>query len=157
LITADVIRPFVEKAVSHFLETDSLVFTDDGSIPVNSGDGSFVVKVIESDPPRIRFESVMVSGLTENVKLLRRINGLNDGLDYGRIFWHERSVYFEFDLLTTTLDEDTIADACRVISGRVNEFGEVLHREFGGNRPTDELGEEAVSEFGNETSEPGYL
>lgn len=151
VINAEVLRPFVEQVMAH-LEDGQLRVEDDAPFRFAMVARPSGVKVLNTEPPRVRMESIMLTDLPESAKLLRRINELNDLLDYGRIFWHERSVYFEYELLTASLDVDTIRPACAMVSASIGEVSDLLLGEFGAGSPPEGDGHDASPE-----ADPGYL
>lgn len=129
---AAVVRPYVEKLVAEFCETDNLVIDENGDIPVRKGSALYIVRLLDQDPPLVQIYSVLVAGVKQSEKLLERINEINTDSFFGRTFLVDDRVILATELLAETLDKVEMENACLAIGNVADKYDTALKAEFGG-------------------------
>lgn len=133
MATADMIKPFVEKAVAQTLGLESVKLDDDGDIPVVSGTSVTFVRVVDGPVgPMVRFFSPMVSGVGKSPALFERLNELNTSVPYVQFFWVNDQVMCNLDLDGESLQAEEVGKALGAVTWHANRFDEPLQQEFGG-------------------------
>ena len=131
----EVLRPYVEKIVAEFLELEpgKLVVADDGSIPVQRGSARYLVKLVDSEPgPIVQIWSVLLSDVKVSATLLTKINEINAGIWFGRMFHVDEQVIVATELVAETMDKDELAAACTNIGSIADARDTELHEALGG-------------------------
>jgi hypothetical protein len=131
----EVLRPYVEKTVTEFLglEPGKLVVGDDGTIPVQRGSARYLVKLVDSDPgPTVQVWSILLSDVKASDKLLAKINEINSGIWFGRMFHVDDQVIVATELVAETMDKDELSAACNGIGAIADARDTELHEVYGG-------------------------
>lgn len=133
MATADMIRPFVEKAVAQTLGLEKVSVDEDGDIPVSDGTSVTFVRVLDGPVgPIVRFFSPMVSEVKKSPSLLERLNELNINVPYVQFFWVNDQVMCNLDLDAESLQAEEVGKALGAVVWHANRFDEPLQKEFGG-------------------------
>lgn len=130
---AQVIRPFVESTIKELLGLEQLQVEADGAIPIRRGSTAVWVRLLDEDPPTLSVFSPMLQGVSTSPALLERLNQINAGVRFARLFWVEDKVIVATELRAETLDKEEITTAVDVVSGAADHFDDLLRKEFGGD------------------------
>jgi hypothetical protein len=129
---AQVIRPFVESALKELLGLEQLQVEADGTIPIRRGSTAVFVRLLDEEPPTLHVSSPMLQGVSASFALFERLNEINAGMRFARVFFVEDRVIVATELHAETLDKEEIATAVDVVSGAADHFDDLLRSEFGG-------------------------
>jgi hypothetical protein len=143
----EVLRPFVEQTVKAFLGVERLEVLEDGTIPIRAGSTAVNVQLIDGPPgghPLLRVSSPVLHDVSATPELLSKLNDLNASLSLARAYFRDGLVVISMELLAESLDEEQIANACRLISFAADHWDDELQQTFGGS-----------TFFGNEEAQIG--
>jgi hypothetical protein len=129
---AQVIRPFVESTLKELLGLEQLQVEADGTIPIRRGSTAVFVRLPDEEPPTLHIFSPMLQGVSASPTLFERLNEINAGMRFARVFLVEDKVIVATELRAETLDKEEVATAVDVVSGAADHFDDLLHTEFGG-------------------------
>lgn len=133
MATADMIRPFVEKAVAQNLGLEKVKLDQDGDIPVVNGTSVTFVRVLDGPVgPIVRFFSPIVGEVKKSPTLLERLNELNMNVPYVQFFWVNDQVVCNLDLDGENLQQEEVGKALEAVVWHADHFDEPLQKEFGG-------------------------
>lgn len=133
MANADVIRPFVEKAVAALLEIPVVDTDSDGDIPVNRGSSVTFIRVFDGPRgPVIRFFSPLLTEVAKSPEMLERLNDLNAMTPFVNFCWANQQVFCSLDLAGEDVQVTEIANAMATVSLHADEHDESLQRAFGG-------------------------
>jgi hypothetical protein len=157
----EVIRPFVEQAVKEFLGVDELKVMKDGTIPILSGSAAVHVRLVQpgvDERPLLQVFCPLLSGVERSPALMDKLNEMNAGFSFARVFWESDRIIIAMDLLAEQLDKEQVAHACRLVTFAADHWDDELQKGFGGTLSTsDDDGTSAQSPEPSqaESSEPG--
>ncbi|GAA2404089.1 hypothetical protein GCM10010191_09720 [Actinomadura vinacea] len=129
---------YVDKILSAYLETDSLVKDDDGDVPVRRGSALYYVRVGNREPYRVEVVSSVLSGVEESYELLRELNEINAGIYGIQAYFRKGRVIFSADMLADSLQPEELERACALISGAADRYDDELQAKFGGKKTFEE-------------------
>jgi hypothetical protein len=130
----DVLRPYLEKILSEISGASDLRAAPDGSYGFRAGSAGLRVRLVSGDPPVVKVFSVMLRNVPMSNKLLQRLNEINSGIRFGRMFWAKRVVVVASELVAETLDAKELDNACVMIGTLADHFDTELEKEFGGEK-----------------------
>ncbi|MEA2579223.1 MAG: hypothetical protein QOE83_115 [Actinomycetota bacterium] len=131
----EVIRPFVEQAVKEFLGVDQLKVMKDGTIPILSGSAAVHVRLVQlggEERPLLQVFCPLLSGVERSPELMDKLNDMNAGFSFARVFWESGQVIIAMELLAEELDKEQVAHACRLVTFASDYWDDELQRGFGG-------------------------
>lgn len=154
---ANMIRPFVERAVAQALGLESIRVDEDGDIPVVNETSVTFVRVLDGPVgPMVRFFSPVVAEVRKSSKLLERLNEMNVGVPYVQFFWVGEQIICNLDLDAESLQPEEVGKALSAVMWHANKFDEPLQEEFGGRTmiPPEESRKPPIT---GPTGPAGYL
>ena len=159
---AEVIRPFVEEAVSRYLgiARDQLRVMDDGTIPIRAGSTAVSVRLVdgEDDHPVLQVYAAVLHDVTLTPELLGKLNEINTGLTFARAFFAEGQLIIAMELLAEEVDEQQIEHACGLVSWAGDRWDGELRSAFGGETFfRDDAPGPSVEEPESDRPLPGYI
>ena len=129
---SEIIRPYIERLVSDWLEGPVMATDDQGRYHVRVNTSGFVVEIIEYEPTLVRLWSPVVIGVEKGPELLDTLNGLNgSGLGL-RVFHVDDKVVLATELVAETLDAREMHFACHLLAGAAERLGPELVALYGG-------------------------
>lgn len=149
---AELLWPYVEKTLGEFLG-DRMKVVDEHMVSVQQGSSNVLIRLLDSDEPRLQVFSLMLQGVKETPELLDVLNGLTAGLAFAKVFWIDDDVVVAMELLAESLDRDSLNNAVSVVAGASDRFDDELKARFGGETAFPQPRAEA--EGGSETPESG--
>ena len=149
---AEIIKPYVEKTLKEFFNTDELVVTDRGEWPVRHGSALYFVRLVDGDPPAVQIYSPMLEGVQQSETVFRRINELNSQIRFARIFMFEDKIFVSTEVVADTLDRGELANAIMAVASISDGLDTQLKDELGGTIAFDDVPAQQVP--GGQT--PGY-
>ena len=131
----EVIRPFVEQTVKEFLGVEELKVLDDGTIPIRAGSSAVNVRLLEGSAgghPLLQVSSPLLHGVTTSLELLEKLNDMNAGFSFARVFLTDDTVCIAMELFVEELTPEQISYACGLITFAADHWDDELKRTFGG-------------------------
>ena len=145
--TAEMLRPYVEKLLTEWLQTDKLIIDDDGDVPIHYNSALYYVSLLDREPPLVRVWSIVLRNIKKTPELLDAINEANTTILECRMFWYDDEVRLSGEILAEELQKEELIELCDAISKLADEYDDKLKEKFGG-----ELGyTEPPSQPGSET------
>jgi len=129
---SEVIRPFIEKTLSEWLEGAPVRCTDKGEYIFRRGSAEVSVRVDEHDQTTVSVYSVVLRNVKKSVRLLGALNTINSEIDFARVFWLENAVVLVTELSAASLDAEQLRASCDLIARRADELDTQLKKKFGG-------------------------
>ncbi len=129
---SEVIRPFIEKTLSQWLEADEVRPNDKGEYLFRRGSAEVCVRIDEGEPTRVSIYSVLVRDVKKSARLLEAINAINAEIDFARVFWLEHAVVLMTELLASTLDAEQLRAASEMVARLADNLDSQLKKKFGG-------------------------
>jgi len=128
----EMIRPYLEKLISQWLEVPVLATDEEGRYHVRVETSGFVVELVDFEPTLVRVWSPVVLGVEKSLELLETLNGLNgNGLGL-RAFHLDEKVILATELVAETLDPRELDFACHLLAGAAERLGPELVALYGG-------------------------
>ena len=141
----DLVKPYVEKVLKEYLETETLIIDDDGDVPIRVGSAMYYVRVLDMDPVMVRLFAPLVRNVKKSAKLLEAINQINTEIIGARVFWDDDDVTVATEMPAETLDPAEMSGQCVNIGNIADTYDNKLQEEFGGEVFfTEPEGEESV-------------
>ena len=141
----DIVKPYVEKVLKEYLETETLIVDSDGDVPVRFGSAMYYVRVLDMDPVLVRVFAPVLRNVKKSAKLFEAINDINASVYGARVFWYDDDVLAVAEMPAETLDPAELSAQCANIGGIADAYDNKLQEEFGGDIFfTDAEGEESV-------------
>ena len=134
----EMIRPYVEKVLTEYFETDKLIVDEDGDIPCRAGSAWYLIRLLDGDPPIVQMYSPVLSGVTKTPELLEEINTINADIRFARMFWVNDDIMIATELLAETIDKEELENACGAIAGIADHYDDELQKKYGGKRSFEE-------------------
>ena len=128
----EVIRPFIEKTLSEWLEADAVRLSDKGEYVFRHGSAEICVRIDEGAQTIISIYSVLLRKVKKSARLLDALNTINGDVDFARVFWLENAVVLVTELLASTLEAEQLRTACQLVSRLADELDTRLRKKFGG-------------------------
>ena len=143
---ASVIRPYLEKFLQEYLESDEPLEPDeDGDYCFRRGSAEIIVSLIEEEQPVVSILSVLLRGVKKNQQLLEVLNETNADCPFAKVYWREEGVVLRLDLLAESLDDPQMRMACSLVSRLADELDTSFKKKFrGGLAFRDESEEDVV-------------
>jgi len=129
---SEVIRPFIEKTLSEWLEAAEIRRSEKGEYVFRHGSAEICVRIDEGDQTIVSVYSVILRNVKKSARLLDALNAINGDLDFARVFWLENAVVLVTELLASTLDAEQLRAACQLVSRLADELDTRLKKKFGG-------------------------
>jgi hypothetical protein len=126
------VKPYVEKVLKEYLETETLIYDDDGDVPVRAGSAMYYVRVLDMDPVMVRVFSPIVRNVKKSAKLLDALNEINGEIVGARVFWYDDDVLVSAEMLADTLDPAELNGHCANIAAIADSRDHLLQEKFGG-------------------------
>lgn len=137
--SVEILRPYVEKLLTEWLQVDNLVIDDDGDVPIRYGSVVYYVSLIDRDPPLVRVWANILRGVKKNMKLLEAINEANTTLLQCRMFWNDDAVIVSTEVVADELDKEELIEACDAIANIADEYDDALQKDFGGEKNFEDI------------------
>jgi hypothetical protein len=140
----DVLRPFIEKNLAAFLETERVTPDGDGEYTFPRGSAEITLRLLDAPMPLLQFSAVLVSGMKKKARVLEAINDVNAAELGLRVFRFEDLVIAAWEVPADTLDARQFTDACRRFAETADRLDTILARKLGGKTARADQDEEAV-------------
>jgi hypothetical protein len=141
----DMVKPYVEKVLKEYLQSETLIIDDDGDVPIRVSSAMYYVRVLDRDPVMVQLFAPLVRNVKKSAKLLEAINQINSEIIGARVFWHDDDVMVATEMLAETLDPAELSGQCGNIGSIADNYDNKLQEEFGGEVFfTEPEGEESV-------------
>ncbi|HEX2030670.1 MAG TPA: YbjN domain-containing protein [Actinomycetota bacterium] len=135
---AEIVKPYVEKTLKEFFNTDQLVVTERGEWPVRHGSALYFVRLIDSDPPAVQIYSPMLEAVQQSDAAFRRINELNSEIRFARMFMVDDKIFVATEVVADTLDKGELANAIMAVANIADGLDVQLKGELGGTIAFDD-------------------
>lgn len=127
------VRAYVEQLLEQLTGIEKVTPDKDGDYPVRVNDSLLYVRLVgDSAAPVISVSATAVSGISGSPELLAKLNEINSGVRFARVFWAREQVIVASDLIGTTVDPEEFESACKAVATITDHFGPLLSTEFGG-------------------------
>jgi hypothetical protein len=145
---AELLWPYVEKTLREFLG-DNMKVVDERMVSIQHGSSAVLIRMLDSDEPRLQVFSMMLQGVKESPELLDVLNGLTAGLAFAKVFWADGDIIVAVELLAESLDRESLVNAVSVVATTADRFDDELKAKFGGEtaypQPEGEPSEQGAS------------
>jgi hypothetical protein len=154
----DRIRPYVEKLLKEGFNIHDLAPDPDGDYPFRYRSAGYFVRLYNEPAPTVQLFSVVVRDIKRTPKLLSKLNDINAGAAFVRVYWLDHKVIASTELVAETLDGEELGNACNVVGGVADAIGRGLVADFGGHVLFEE-GDDAEPASANprQAEAAGYL
>ncbi len=129
---SEVIRPFIEKTLSEWLEADEIKPSDKGEYLFRRGSAEVCVRIDEGEPTSVTVYSLVLRHVKKSARLLDALNLINTEIDFARVFWLENAVVLAIELLASTLDAEQLRASCETVARLADSLDSQLKKKFGG-------------------------
>jgi hypothetical protein len=129
---SEVVRPFIEKTLSEWLDGSEMRTTDKGEYQFRRGSAEVCVRVDEGEPTTVSVYSVVLRNVKKSARLLDALNAINAGIDFTRVFWVQNAVVLITELVAASLDAEQLRASCELVARRADELDTQLKKKFGG-------------------------
>jgi hypothetical protein len=142
-VKSEVLRPFLEKALAEWAETERVEPDHDGDYAFRAGSAKFFVRITKDDPPVLKFWSVLLEKVKASPRVFRVLNSVNSALTFARAYWHDDLVILSMEVPTESVDAEELGWACDLIGALADDLDTRLKEELGGktafpDEPEDE-------------------
>jgi hypothetical protein len=142
-LKASVIRPYLEKFLQDYLESDEPLEPDeDGDYAFRSGSAEVIVSLIEEEQSVVSILSVLLRGVKKSQEVLEALNDTNADCPFAKVYWREEGVVLRLDLLAESLDDAQLRMACGMVSRLADELDSSFKTKFHGGLAFDDEGDE---------------
>lgn len=129
---SEVIRPYVERLISEWMEEPLAGPDDEGRYLVRVNTSGFIVEIVDFEPTLVRLWSPVVIRIEKSIDLLEMLNGLNaNGLGL-RIYHTDDQVILATELVAETLGARGMHFACHLLASAAERLGPELATLYGG-------------------------
>jgi hypothetical protein len=135
--SVDMLRPYVERLLAEWLQTDDLVVDDDGDVPIRFGSALYYVGLVDRDPPLVRVWSTVLRDVEKSPELLDAINDVNTRIIQCRMFFDDGAVTLATEVIAEELGKEELIEVCNAIATIADDFDDDLQGRFGGTRGFD--------------------
>ncbi len=147
MVKADVARPYVEKLTRELLNTDELLYTEDGQdilVPFESA--LCRLSVLEGETTLVRAWSIIVEEIEGSAGLFEELNRINASVVSARIFWADGRVIVASEIPVAALDPEELRHLTWAVFTLANAADDKLAENFGGKvwRPAPPDGSDEV-------------
>jgi len=132
--STELLRPYVERLLAEWLQTDEIVIDGEDDVAVRHGNAVYHISLIAAEPPLLRVRLSVLRDVPRSTDLLESINDINVNILQCRMFWIPNVVALATEIAAEDLDKEAITDACNAIAKIADEFGDGLQQRFGGTR-----------------------
>ncbi len=129
---SEVIRPFIEKTLSEWLDGEQVRQSDKGEYLFRRGSAEICIRVDEGHETTVSVYSVILRNIKKSARLLDALNAINASIDFARVFWLQNAVVLVTELLAASLDAEQLRTACDLIARRADDLDTQLKKKFGG-------------------------
>ncbi len=138
MVRSEIIRPYLERQLSEWLNVENVRQDTNGRYPVRIGTSGFFVEVLEpnttgTDTTLVRVWSPAVVGVRKSAKLLAALNQFNLDAVGVRSFFVNGQVVFATEAVAATLDPREFSYACETVSQAAEHFAPQIVDRFGGS------------------------
>lgn len=138
MVRSEIIRPYLERQLSEWLNVEDVRQDVNGRYPVRIGSSGFFVEIVEPRPTGegttvVRVWSPAVVGIRKSAKLLSALNQFNHEAVGLRSFFVNGQVIFATEAVAETLDPSEFSFACETVSQAAEQYGPELVERFGGS------------------------
>jgi hypothetical protein len=74
----------------------------------------------------------ILSGVERSPELMDKLNEMNAGFSFARVFWESDQVIIAMELLAEELDKEQVAHACHLVTFAADYWDDELQKGFGG-------------------------
>lgn len=146
----DVIRSHMERLMQGYLETDELRVEPGGVIPVSNRSAFYKVQTLQGSNPHVNVYSIVIQDIDADPGLYEALNEHNARMSHARVFWSERRVIIDAELLGESLDAPGLACTISEVAGWSHHEGPKLAKIFGGTVAFPEHVEDEAEEADDE-------
>ena len=129
---SEVIRPFIEKTLSEWLDGSELRRSEKGEFQFRRGSAEICVRIDEGDQTSISVYSIILKNVKKSARLLDGLNAINAEIDYVRVFWIQNAVVLMTEMLASSVDAEQLRAACELVASRADDLETRLKKKFGG-------------------------
>lgn len=129
---ADLAWPYVEKVLLDVIGAERLEKVDDQVMVLRAGSSRVVIRMQADEPVRLQVFSPVLQGVDKSPALLERLNDIDAGLAFAKIFWVDGDVLIALELLADGLEKENIMGAINTIASSADALDDELRKEFGG-------------------------
>lgn len=129
---SEVIRPFIEKTLSEWLEGVEVRRSEKNDDLFRRGSAEICVRVDEGEPTNVSIYSVILRNVKKSARLLEVLNAINGEIDFARVFWLQNAVVLMTELLALSLDAEQLRTACDLVGRLADDLDTRLKKKFGG-------------------------
>jgi hypothetical protein len=129
---SEVIRPFIEKTLSEWLDGGELRRSEKGEFLFRRGSAEVCVRIDEGDRTSISVYSIILKNVKKSARLLDGLNAINAEIDYVRVFWIQNAVVLMTEMLASSVDTEQLRAACELVASRADDLDTRLKKKFGG-------------------------
>jgi hypothetical protein len=129
----DRIRPYVEKLLREGFSIPDLQPDPDGDYPFRYRTAGYYVRLFDERAPTLQLFSVVVRDIKRTPKLLGKLNDINAGATFVRVYWVNHQVIASTELVADTLDAEELGNACNIVGRVADAIGRGLVADFGGH------------------------
>lgn len=130
----DVLAPYVEKIIKEVSGNENAIQAEDGSYGFRWGSSGFRIKLVDNDPALVAIWAIVLVDVKKSNKLLEKLNEINSGMYFARIFWSNNAIIMSAELIAETLDAQELGHASAAIGSMADHFDTELQKEFGGTK-----------------------
>ncbi len=128
----EVLRPFIEKTLSEWLDGQQVRQSDKGEYQFRRGSAEVCVRIDEGDETTVSVYSVILRGVKKSARLLDAINTVNADIDFTRLFWLQNAVILVTELMASSLDAEQLRASCDLVARRADDLDTQFKKKFGG-------------------------
>ncbi len=129
---SEVIRPFIEKTLSEWLEGIEIQRSEKGEYIFRRGSAEICVRVDEGDQTTVSVYSIILRNVKKSARLLDVLNKVNADVDFARVFWIQNAVVLMTELLASAVDAEQLRSACELVARLADGLDTQLKKKFGG-------------------------
>lgn len=129
---SEVIRPFIEKTLTEWLDGEQVRRSEKGEYLFRRGSAEVCVRVDERDQTTVSVYSVILRNVKKSTRLLDALNAINAEIDFARVFWLQNAVVLVTELLAASLDAEQLRASCDLVARRADDLDTPLKKKFGG-------------------------
>lgn len=128
----DVIQSHMELLMQRYLETDELKVEPSGAIAVSNRSALYRVRTLPGANPHVNVYAVAIEDIEADPGLYEALNDYNARMSHARVFWVDRKVIIDAELVGEGLDEVELACTISEVAGWSHDEGPKLAKTFGG-------------------------
>ena len=129
---SEVVRPFIEKTLTEWLDGEELRRDEKGEFLFRRGSAEICVRVDETHQTTISVYSLILKNVKKSARLLEALNAINAEIDFARVFWLQTAVVLMTELLASSVDAEQLRTACELVARLADDLDTRLKKKFGG-------------------------